>query len=720
MKIRLSYIALLTTVMLQACSTDGDLLGTGDSDPQELKGITVSIKGSGLSSTRATATTSVIGVELGRNSFVADDQLMLTTFKRTSNAIDQFSYTDKEYVYSGTAWSMATKEKLYWTDAVSMHTIAGYSLPSSDCFWATGSLSDTDTKCYYGALGGSYINGNLVLPDTVDYSAGNTAVQAQDLLLLHNAALSPEENQTAAALEMKHALSSVRVNVNVDDYSSGSSSVDYNEVTISDVIIKNQPVFYRWNQVGDSVISSTSQDDISTIAGADYSSDTKRMIKLWQASSTDDAKTGTKSESFYGLVVPQTKEYYNYYAKEGVVTVQPVQISFTVSYPNAKTGEVESHTYTTSVYGSNSSQVYFNPGKCTTIDINMNHKNEKLTTTVSFQDWQFVATPDQGELVKVTNYLSSVDFTKVYTPADVKANASLDATWLHSSGNSYADEAGNDGSVTHPYLINTPDQLLTLAKMVNTDGVTFEGKYIVLNADIIMQASSDSTKAESSKSSKSAVVWPGIGTEEHTFQGTFWGANRYIHRLYGNPLFTAIGASGNVSRVQLHSISVAGDGVLANTNAGMIAGCRIFGDATLTGTGSAQGAVVGTNSGDIVACYHVGNTQGVATHVGGLVGSNTGSLTGCYHTGTVTGGSVLGGIVAVSSLASDKFIYGCYYNSTLFTTGASIEGVTGYPRNTMVSSGFVTMLNTALSEKGYTDLDFEFRPANYPSLIDTY
>jgi hypothetical protein len=106
--------------------------------------------------------------------------------------------------------------------------------------------------------------------------------------------------------------------------------------------------------------------------------------------------------------------------------------------------------------------------------------------------------------------------------------------------------------------------------------------------------------------------------------------------------------------------------------------------------------------------------------VGGLVGSNTGSLTGCYHTGTVTGDSVLGGIVAVSSLASDKFIYGCYYNSTLFTTGASIEGVTGYPRNTMVSSGFVTTLNTALSEKGYTGLDFEFRPANYPSLIDTY
>ena len=63
MKIRLSYIALLTTVMLQACSTDGDLLGTGDSDPQELKGITVSIMGSSLSSTRATATTPVIGVE---------------------------------------------------------------------------------------------------------------------------------------------------------------------------------------------------------------------------------------------------------------------------------------------------------------------------------------------------------------------------------------------------------------------------------------------------------------------------------------------------------------------------------------------------------------------------------------------------------------------------------------------------------------------------------
>ena len=232
-----------------------------------------------------------------------------------------------------------------------------------------------------------------------------------------------------------------------------------------------------------------------------------------------------------------------------------------------------------------------------------------------------MATPDLGELVKKSTYMEmTIDNVSTHFDNGLTID---NATWLyidHNDEDKVKDVYGNDGNLEHPYVIKSAAQLLSFAKEVN-NGYSFSGDYIRLDADITMQASTAKTIEEGNKYGKSAVEWIGIGDTDHAFQGTFLGGDRYINRLYGNPLFVNLGDNACVEQLCITAIGEVSTGALAGTNNGIIGGCKVIDDVSLA-TGA--GALVGSNSstGVIYACYYTGT--------GNLIGTDSGTTKGCY------------------------------------------------------------------------------------------
>ena len=155
----------------------------------------------------------------------------------------------------------------------------------------------------------------------------------------------------------------------------------------------------------------------------------------------------------------------------------------------------------------------------------------------------------------------------------------------------------------------------------------FKDKFIRLDADITMQASTAKTSAEDSTSNVKPVVWIGIGDADHAFNGTFLGGDRYINRLNGSPLFVKLGENALVEQLHITSIgSITGGGALADSNEGVIGGCKVIDDVITTG-----GALVGTNTGTVYASYYTGEANTIP-----LVGTNNGKMVGCYQSKDIT------------------------------------------------------------------------------------
>jgi hypothetical protein len=242
---------------------------------------------------------------------------------------------------------------------------------------------------------------------------------------------------------------------------------------------------------------------------------------------------------------------------------------------------------------------------------------------VEYSDWNYVATPDLGALRKKSTFMDINSIVTIHT--DGNANVD-DATWLYQKGVELFDIYGNEGTEEKPYRITSASQLLSFAKEVKA-GERFSGKFIRLDADITMQASTAKTNVESETSTANPIAWIGIGEDGKSFDGTFLGGDRYINRLYGSPLFVSLGEHACIEQLHITSIgTIAGSGALANTNDGTIGGCKVIDDVNTT-----AGALVGTNNGLIYASYCTGET-GTTT----LIGSNSGQVVGCYQSTDLT------------------------------------------------------------------------------------
>ena len=587
--------------LLSACNTNDEVLHPQYDEALEIKGIQVGITGAEAALTRA-ATVDPLKVSLGRTKFVSNDSIVFTTIMRTDTPLDSFTYSNIHYVYNGSSWDRASNgttkdpEKIYWTDGHNTHTFIGYCVPSGYHWEAVANSTGSDT--YASELGYG--------KDAITYDSKD-AIEKEDPLVLYSDSTKADAGGLTTTVYFNHALSGVRVVVNIKDFAASATSLD-TLVTVSDFKLLKQPCKYTWGAHG--------MTDVTALDFGD--GQTTKDITLWCPQPKGEGKAQSKTFTFYGLTTPQDASFHGVTANSD----EYLQFQFTVKYPDADNTTTLTKTYT----GKFSKLVNFQSGKCTTLNISLNHQNEQMFTKVTYDDWDFVATPDLGELRKKSTFMDIDSQVTIHSDA----NATIDdATWLYKDENKVVkDIYGNDGSAASPYLIKSASQLLSFAKEVKNNN-TFGNKYVRLDADITMQKSSDKTSVEDTTSNVSAVSWIGIGDADHPFQGTFLGGDRYINRLSGSPLFVNLGDSACVEQLYITAIGEVSTGALAGTNAGIIGGCKVIDDVTFA-DGSTAGALVGTNSstGTIHACYYTGE--------GNLIGTDSGTTKGCYQANQLT------------------------------------------------------------------------------------
>lgn len=745
-------------VLLTGCTADEVLPNSdGKTGKQELTAFRAEIMG-GASGARRAGTVTTLVHYVGRQRFKPDEETTFTKICRTEDPLTEFTYKDIVFrTIDGSGWTRKLnddgtpfdggKDRVYWTDAVKPHTFIAYNKPATDAYdWKKYQFVEGGTqKTYYlGSLGNPMLTG--AANDTIVY-ADSVSLANEDLLLAYDEGMQVETGGNVALVKFYHALSSVRVIVNISGFSSTSS--DYAAV-VSNMKLLHQPTMYVWMQANtgaqalrvtrnnDGSIVSTDQPMVNTAwdnGGSnqpDY--DQRKALKLWIPQPAGTGSAQSKTFTFYGITTPQDFAYIST-LPEGS-DYRKVELQFDVTYPNPlKPSTNVTRTYTATLADNPDTEdvdetVYFEPNYNTTINISLNHRNELMTVGAEYENWQYVATPDVGQLKKNSTFLQSTahDGVNVTIVGDAKATMD-DATWLYDYNGTIYDIYGHDGSSEESaYQISTANQLLSFAYEVKNNR-DFAGKFVRLDADITLQKDAEKTQEELVPNEKGeldsanpALVWIGIGDNTHAFNGTFLGGNRYIYRLKGSPLFLNVGDNAKIEQLQVQPISIGngtytavdGGGVFAETNSGMICGSKVVGDVVLSG--STAGAFVGTNTGKLYASYHIGDTKGTTT-AGGLVGSNAGIVASCYHAGLVTATNV-NGICGTTSGTVDN----CYYNNTLLTA-VPTDGATGKSTTEMTKQAFVDALNagittwrTANPAGGYDAYQYVHQAANYPSI----
>ena len=652
-------------------------------------------------------------------------------------------------------------ERIYWTDATNPHTFIAYSIPQSyGAYWKPYKFTE-DTgesavkKTYYvGAIGNPTVTGGV--NDTIDFTLTaeqqadytstkndvtiyrNPKLEHEDVVISHSTEMQAEPGGSVALVKFHHALASVRVVCNISGFSTGANATADNATVVSNMRLLHQPTIYLWMQADWKAqpMNSTTREGVTLsdqeIINAAWENaenrpafNQRKALKLWIPRPEGSGSNQSKTFTFYGITTPQPSTYIGTLGSDDVN--RNAELVFDVTYPNP----MKPSTTVTKTYTATMKDCCFDAGFNTTINVTLNHQNEEMTVGVLYENWQFVATPDHSSLKKNSTFLQDTESTSVTIHTQTDKATADDATWLYQSGSDILDIYGNHGTATEPYRISTAYQLLSFAYEVNK-GYDFSGKYISLDADLTLQPSTKKSKEETVKTSEeqdissvaSALAWIGIGDELHAFKGTFLGGNRFINRLKGKPLFVNLGANAKVEQLQVNAIAIGnreaeytvveGSGLLAESNAGKIFGCKIVGDVELNGT--TAGALAGTNTGKIFACYHIGDTKG-DTNTGGLVGTNSGTIASSYQAGTVSGTTKTGGITATNSGTLDNN----YYNSDLLTPTEVIAGATGKSSSEMTKNAFVTEVNSAIttwlsnhSTEGYDAYHYVYQAANYP------
>lgn len=172
-----------------------------------------------------------------------------------------------------------------------------------------------------------------------------------------------------------------------------------------------------------------------------------------------------------------------------------------------------------------------------------------------------------------------------------------------------------DGTTESPYTISNAAELGMLSQSV-ASGEAYTGKTFKVTADIDM-------------SSASASYIP-IGNESASFNGTFDGANHSISNLTINGL-----GENNI-------------GLFGYTGTDALLNNIKLVNASISGSGSNLGCLVGTNKGTISSCSVEGSVASDGIISGGIAGLNHGTIESCSFTGAVTNLGNAGGIVGDS------------------------------------------------------------------------
>ena len=294
----------------------------------------------------------------------------------------------------------------------------------------------------------------------------------------------------------------------------------------------------------------------------------------------------------------------------------------------------------------------------------------------------------------------------------VFANYTVTVTyWTGNIGEAFY---GGTGTEENPYVIRTAEQLAYLASTVNA-GNTYEGKYIILADDIVLNPPDMFTYDENGLVTGVAEgatprEWTPIGywlsdRYSASFNGTFDGCNHEIKGVYINKpdgsrqgLFGFCADGGGIVK----NVGVTGGYILCfGYSGGVIGESRRFSISNCYNTCTVYGCcdvggVVGffNTDGTMSNCYNMGTVIGYGTHpggnsgeIGGVVGLFNGSveMTNCYNTGKVTvtetswsynsGG--IAGCVFSYPLNGDLSVTNCYNTGAITGYMGSIGGLFG-------------------------------------------
>lgn len=773
MKIKKYIILVFTALAFTACSED-IFPDSASSDAVELTDVKASVEAGNTS--RAVGDVVYLQDRISRYQFVSQDKMTFTKIQRSSAPIKRFQYKDVAFTnnFSG-AWERdkstgytledpintnAHPERVYWSDASSAHTFVGYSLPKdniSNFDWKKSSYTYTkdgqkeNFETYYGAIGDPTnstecidYNPTEATTETIkitekgeekDLTFGySQKLRDEDLLLTYDNSLMADNS--VANIKFYHALSSVRIIVNISGFY-GTATDAYSRV--SDMVLHNQPTLYRWKQNSAAVDALLAEGENTTLSDLWTGETTpptynqRKNMKLWNTKPEGEGQGASKLFTFYGITVPQDADYFNTFTGDGYAKLK---MTFKVTYPDPLKNEPETKTITKDYTAEIANPVKFYPGKCTTIHITLNHKDETMTVGAEYDDWDYIDTPDEGVLKKNSTFVDNVSRNSVYLFGDAKATAD-DATWLYidEKDKELRDVYGNNGSEEHPFVISTAQQFVAFAhEVLGTNrvaceyrnlnsttkvldagaGFDFTGYYVKLDANMTMQPNtnllhdangfytldSDGHKVYQTPS----ISWPGIGNDTHPFNGMFNGGFRHINLLYGHPLFTHIGPEGIIDHIFItDALGIDGSGSIAETNDGIICGSHVEGDIDETNYTDYCGSIVGVNNGVLIACSHIGSITGNAGVLGALLGKNDGILVTCYNVGDAKNNAPgKPAYAGVGEFTPRSVAYCCYYNGDFYNsqdydlTASGVIGHVAFPLTTseMQSNKYVNQTTT--------------------------
>lgn len=693
-----------------SCSEMEDLFNSGDiKNAVEISGIEAIVYGS--EKTRAAALDKENYV--GRSVFIHNDQMVLTTIKRTPQPsaspevtpIPGFSYSDIVYNHeveegqTAGGWnrvdtcgrteaSEQVPERIYWSDASNYHTYIGYSLPQQ----TGGATFDWKMKLsypstpgkgvdtYYGSIGNpadgndiDYTNDledDVPVPEigsngketgAVSYKSGNEKIKRDDLLLTYDDEKLAEPGGSVAKLYYHHALANVRVVVNISGFSATSESADARSI-VENMVLKDMLTMYKWTQMsnGAEALNATyDAGNISEIYGSGVTCDQKKDVHMWIPRTAGTGTGVSKQFVFYALAVPTT------------MAAGELKMQFNVKYQNPmdpwtdanKTvPNMQTHTYTATM----PQKILFRAGWCTTINISLNHSNETMTVGAEYMDWEFDPSPDEGELKKNSTLLQGIDRSRVTIFGDigegegVTANAD-DATWLYVDplqNNQLRDIYGNDGSAAHPFIISTEAQLLSFAyevKGTNRSQVTYRN--IVSNSDVTIPANGAfDFSGYHIKLDADITMQQSITSESDFLEWIGIGDATHPFNGYFN------GAFRQINRLYGSPlfVKIGEHGIIDHVYMLDALGIKGTGSIAEENNGIICGAYI---EGDIVETTH-------SEYCGSIVGVNNGVLIACSHIGSITGNAnVLGALLG----KNNGIVVTCY------NVGDATNNATGKP-----------------------------------------
>ena len=239
---------------------------------------------------------------------------------------------------------------------------------------------------------GAYLYRKKVNNDSV---FTNPLLEHEDVVIAYDEKMKAEPGGSVALVRFYHALSSIRVIVNISGFSASSEATD-NKAVVSDMKLLHQPTMYIWMQadsmaqplraqrvgatISDQQMVNIAYNGNKETAGPDFNQ--RKNIKLWIPQPKGSGSNQSKTFTFYGITTPQPQDYITTFDSHSADSIyRKAELKFTVTYPDTlKPDEMKDHVYTASL-----KDVYFKAGYNTTINISLNHKNEEMTIGAEYE-----------------------------------------------------------------------------------------------------------------------------------------------------------------------------------------------------------------------------------------------------------------------------------------------------------------------------------------------